>query len=179
MEINFKGNLVFERLSRHREFYPDLFLYTKHSINNDQMKLGVKIQKDNKESYARELRNFLHHKKVVLTEVKTFEELSAFGINNAGRYESQMGNDDVAMTCVNLITYFDSIDFYETVEDMYDTVDLSIKKEVETRMASDGGAEDVMDVFRVIRDMDNRQMPGIPKSTYNGKSDNPYLKKRT
>ena len=179
MEINFKGNLVFERLSRHREFYPELFLYTKHSINNDQMKLGVKIQKDNKESYARELRNFLHHKKVVLTEVKTFEELSAFGINNAGRYESQMGNDDVAMTCVNLITYFDSIDFYETVEDMYDTIDLSIKKEVETRMASDGGAEDVMDVFRVIRDMDSRQMPGIPKSTYNGKSDNPYLKKRT
>jgi hypothetical protein len=90
-----------------------------------------------------------------------------------------MGNDDVAMTCVNLITYFDSIDFYETVEDMYDTIDLSIKKEVETRMASDGGAEDVMDVFRVIRDMDSRQMPGIPKSTYNGKSDNPYLKKRT
>ena len=179
MEINFKGNLVFERLSRHREFYPELFLYTKHSINNDQMKLGVKIQKDNKESYARELRNFLHHKRVVLTEVKTFEELSAFGINNAGRYESQMGNDDVAMTCVNLITYFDSIDFYETVEDMYDTIDLSIKREVETRMASDGGAEDVMDVFRVIRDMDNRQMPVAPKSTYNGKSDNPYLKKRT
>lgn len=179
MEINFKGNLVFERLSRHREFYPELFLYTKHSINNDQMKLGVKIQKDNKESYARELRNFLHHKKVVLTEVKTFEELSAFGINNAGRYESQMGNDDVAMTCVNLITYFDSIDFYETVEDMYDSIDLSIKKAVETRMSSDGGAEDVMDVFRVIRDMDSRQMPAIPKSTYNGKSDNPYLKKRT
>jgi hypothetical protein len=179
MEINFKGNLVFERLSRHREFYPELFLYTKHSINNDQMKLGVKIQKDNKESYARELRNFLHHKRVVLTEVKTFEELSAFGINNAGRYESQMGNDDVAMTCVNLITYFDSIDFYETVEDMYDTIDLSIKREVETRMASDGGAEDVMDVFRVIRDMDNRQMHVTPKSTYNGKSDNPYLKKRT
>lgn len=179
MEINFKGNLVFERLSRNREFYPELFLYTRHSINNDQMKLGVKIQKDNKESYARELRNVLQHKRVVLTEVKTFEELSAFGINNAGRYESQMGNDDVAMTCVNLITYFDSIDFYETVEDMYDTVDLSIKKEVETRMASDGGAEDVMDVFRVIRDLDSRQMPGVQKSSYNGKSDNPYLKKRT
>lgn len=179
MEINFKGNLVFERLSRNREFYPELFLYTRHSINNDQMKLGVKIQKDNKESYARELRNVLQHKRVVLTEVKTFEELSAFGINNAGRYESQMGNDDVAMTCVNLITYFDSIDFYETVEDMYDTVDLSIKKEVETRMASDGGAEDVMDVFRVIRDLDSKQMPVAQKSSYNGKSDNPYLKKRT
>lgn len=179
MEINFKGNLVFERLSRNREFYPELFLYTRHSINHDQMKLGVKIQKDNKEAYARELRNVLQHKKVILNEAKTFEELSAFGINNAGRYESQMGNDDVAMTCVNLITYFDSIDFYETVEDMYDMVDLSIKKEVEARMSFDGGADDVMDVFRVIRDLDNGQMPSMPKLTYNAKSDNPYLKRRT
>jgi len=52
MEINFKGNLVFERLSRHREFYPEIFLYTKHSITNDQMKLGVKIQKDNKDQLS-------------------------------------------------------------------------------------------------------------------------------
>lgn len=154
MEINFKGNLVFERLSRHREFYPEIFLYTKHSITNDQMKLGVKIQKDNKESYSRELRNFLHHKKIVLTETKTFEELSAFGINNQGRYESQMGHDDVAMTCVNLVTYFDSIDFYEMVEDMYDSIDDTTRRAVELRMSSEGGGEDVMDVFRVIKNFD-------------------------
>jgi len=160
MEINFKGNLVFERLSRHREFYPEIFLYTKHSIANDQMKLGVKIQKDNKESYSRELRNFLHNKRIVLTESKTFEELSAFGINNAGRYESQMGHDDVAMTCVNLVTYFDSIDFYEMVEDMYDKVDEATKKAVELRMSTEGSGEDVMDVFRVIKNFDQSFISG-------------------
>ena len=154
MEINFKGNLVFERLSRHREFYPELFLYTKHSINHDHMKLGVKIQKDNKESYARELRNLLQNRKIILTEAKTFEELSAFGINNQGRYESQMGHDDVAMTCINLVTYFDSMDFYETVEDMYDSIDNMIKKTVEKRMMSEGGGEDAIDIFRVIKNFE-------------------------
>ena len=115
MEINFKGNVVFERLSRHREFFPEVFLYTRHSVSNETLKLGVKIQKDNKESFARELRSLVQQKRIIITEEKTFEELSSFGVNNAGRYESQLGNDDAAMTCINLVTYFDSIDFYGMV----------------------------------------------------------------
>jgi len=65
-----------------------------------------------------------------------------------------MGHDDVAMTCVNLVTYFDSIDFYEMVEDIYDNIDDTTRRAVELRMASEGGGEDVMDVFRVIKNFD-------------------------
>jgi hypothetical protein len=157
MEVNFKGNLVFERLSKNREFYPEIFLFTKHSIANENLKLGVKIQKDNKESYARELRNLVQTRKVVINEYKTFEELSSFGINSAGRYEAQTGNDDTAMTCVNLVPFFDSIDFYEMVEDVYDSVSNTIVSAVEKRMsAGDANDENVSDLFRVIKDLDNK-----------------------
>jgi hypothetical protein len=155
MEINFKGNLVFERMQRNGDFYPEIFLYTQHSIANDTMKLGVKIQKDNKETYSRELRNLVQNKTVVIDEKKNFEELSSFGINAAGRYESQIGNDDAAMSCVNLVTYFDSIDFYEMVEDTYDSIDEYIKKAIDLRMnAGDRSGDDPLDVFRMIRDID-------------------------
>ena len=156
MEVNFKGNLVFERLSKNREFYPEIFLFTKHSMSNDTLKLGVKIQKDNKESYARELRNLIQTRKIVVNEHKTFEELSSFGINNAGRYEAQSGNDDTAMTCVNLVPFFDSTDFYEMVEDVYDSVNVSTITAVEKRMsAGDANDENTADLFQVIKDIEN------------------------
>ena len=156
MEINFKGNLVFERMSRNADFYPEIFLYTKHSINNDNLKLGVKIQKDNKESYSRELRNLIDNRRVVINESITFLELSSFGINSHGRYEAQLGNDDTAMSCVNLVTYFESTDFYEMVEDLYDFSRHEVKKAVEFRMAAgDKGSDDMMDMFRIIGDIGN------------------------
>lgn len=173
MEINFKGNVVKERLERHPEFYPELFLHTRHSIVNEQLKLGVKIQKDNKEAYSRELRSLVQTKRIVLTEKRTFEELSSFGLNNAGRYESQIGNDDVAMSCVNLVPYFDSVDFYEIVEDMYDTTDYDFKKAVEDRMsANDRSGDDMMDVFRVIKNMDGPKYVGQTQNLYNQQNKN-------
>jgi hypothetical protein len=162
MEINFKGNLVFERLQKNADFYPELFLYTKHSLANDQLKLGVKIQKDNKEQYSRELRNLVQDRRVVINESKTFEELSSFGINNQGRYESQLGNDDAAMTCVNLVTFFSSNDFPEMVEEMYDKSDERIKRTIELRMSiGDRGDGDIMDIFKMIKQMGNSGYPGM------------------
>jgi hypothetical protein len=158
LEINFKGNIVFEKLSRHKEFYPEIFLYTRHSVANEQLKMGVKLLKDNRETYCRELRNLVKNKKIVLTEVRTFEELSSFGINGAGRYESQIGHDDVAMSCVNLVSLFDSTDFYEMVEDIYDTSSEIYKSAVEKRMsAGDKVEDDFLAAFRMIKEYDNSQ----------------------
>ena len=162
MEINFKGNLVFERLQKNADFYPELFLYTKHSLANDQLKLGVKIQKDNKEQYSRELRNLIQDRRVVINESKTFEELSSFGINNQGRYESQLGNDDAAMSCVNLVTFFTSNDFPEMVEEMYDKSDERIKQTIDLRMSvGDKSDGDIMDIFKMIKQMGNGGYPGM------------------
>lgn len=163
MEINFKGNVVKERLEKNPEFYPELFLHTRHSLASEQNKLGVKIQKENKDAYSRELRTLIQEKRVILTEKKTFTELSAFGLNAAGRYESQTGHDDISMTCVNLVPYFDSNDFYEMVEDFYDSTDSAFKKAVERRTAAgDRSENDMSEIFKIIKDMDGRS-PRIGK----------------
>lgn len=155
LEINFKGNIIFEKLSRNKEFYPEIFLYTKQSIANDTLKLGVKIQKDNREIYCRELRNLVRDKKIVLNETRTFEELSSFGINSVGRYESQLGHDDVAMTCVNLVALFESEDLYEMVEEIYDTTSEIYKSAVENRMALGDKVEDeFLSAFKMIKEFD-------------------------
>jgi hypothetical protein len=115
--------------------------------------MGVKIQKDNKEAYCRELRNIISSKKIVIDSIINFEELSSFGMNSLGRYEAQAGNDDVAMTCVNLVAGLEANDFFEMVEDMHDSTPIEIRKAMEVRMnAGDGRTDDMMDTYRIIRD---------------------------
>ena len=83
----------------------------------------------------------------------TYEELTAFGLNSAGRYESQSGHDDTAMTCVNLTTFFDTTDFYELVETVQDTIDDRFKVAMEERMnRGDRAEEDFMQTFAFLRE---------------------------
>ena len=154
MEINFKGNLVFERVGRNKNFFPETFLHTKHSMSAPVLKPGVKMQKDNKEIYCRELRNLAIAKKVLITEERTVIELASFGINSAGSYSSQIGNDDVAMSCVNLVSYFDTTDFYDMVEDMYDSTDEAVKNEIQAAIEKGGGAEEMPEGFQLLKDLD-------------------------
>jgi hypothetical protein len=155
MEINFKGNLVFERVGRNRDFFPETFLHTKHSLNASILKPGVKMQKDNKEIFCRELRGLVSSKKILITEERTVVELASFGINSAGSYSSQIGNDDVAMSCVNIVSLFDTTDFYDMVEDMYDGIDDLVKFEIDKTIEAGGGAEEMPDGFQLLKDLDS------------------------
>ena len=141
-------------MSRNRDFFPETFLHTKHSMGAQILKPGVKMQKDNKEIYCRELRNLVIAKKILLTEENTVIELSAFGINSTGSYSSQMGHDDIAMSCVNMVSYFDTIDFYDMVEDMYDSTDERVKKAINDAIERGGGAEDMPEGFQLLKDID-------------------------
>jgi len=153
LEINFKGHIVFEKVQRNKEFFPEIFLYTRHSLANETLKLGVKMQKDNREAYCRELRNLVKDKKIVLTENRTFIELSSFGINSVGRYESQLANDDVAMSVVNLVSLFDTTDYYDMVEDIYDKSTTLYKAAVDKVIASgDKESDDLILHMRALND---------------------------
>ncbi|NBO21961.1 hypothetical protein EBU94_01275 [bacterium] len=151
LEINFKGSIIADKLSRHRNYYPEIFLHTKHSLNDDTLKQGVKIQKDNKETYSREFRLFVQNKRIILTDLRAFDELSSFGMNATGRYESQIGNDDIAMTCINLVPFFNSTDFYEMVEQMYDTTEYNRRNAILKKMNNHTTDDDeFMDMYRMI-----------------------------
>lgn len=120
LEINFKGNVVIEKLSRNPDYYPEIFMHTLHSLNAVILKPGVKVKSDNKEMYSRELKNLIKQKYIIVNETKTFNELGAFGLNKNGKYEAQTGHDDCAMSLINLVSFFENDVFYEFVEDIVD-----------------------------------------------------------
>ena len=169
LEINFKGNIIFEKMSKNPEFYPEIFLYTRHSMANANLKMGVKMQKDNRETFCRELRNLVKAKKITVNEKRTFDELSSFGISSSGRYESQLANDDVAMTCVNLVSLFDTTDYFEMVEEKYDTTSEIYKLAVEKVMSqSDRGEDDFLSAFKTIKSFESPTPYVLPKQAMSG-----------
>ena len=134
LEINFKGNVVIEKMSKHRDYYPEIFMHTLHAAGNNFLKAGVKIRSDNKEMFSRELKNLIKNKRIVVNEIKTFEELSAFGLNKSGKYEAQTGHDDCAMSLVNLVAFFDNGAFYEFVEEMFDKQPTLVKNIIQGKI---------------------------------------------
>ena len=56
------------------------------------------------------------------------------------------------MTCVNAVTFFESVDFYEMVEEMFDNQKVDFKTFVARKLELTGDDEH-MDAFRMIREL--------------------------
>jgi hypothetical protein len=58
----------------------------------------------------------------------------SFGKSRGGVYRGQNGNDDLAMTCVNLSPYFNSSQFWDQAIDSYELTSPEYKKELEEKI---------------------------------------------
>jgi hypothetical protein len=148
MEMNFKGNYLVEKVSKNPEFYPEIFLHTTHTLKATSLSLGVKLNKDNKQTYCRELKTLMRDKRIVTFEEKTLEELQSFGINEKGLFSGRGSHDDIAMSCVNLVNYFDSTDFYEHVESIIDSIEEKSRNAIYKKFEESPNDGDHLDTIR-------------------------------
>jgi len=87
------------------------------------------------------VKHYIRNTRILITEKKTGEELSNFGLVG-GSYASQSGHDDIAMTVVIVGLYFESDNFYQHVDEIYDKIDKKYKTAIEEKMSKPGQAED-------------------------------------
>lgn len=121
LEINFKGELLIDKLILNDDFPLEIFVHTKHTESARMRKPGIKYNEKNKMKYCEILRSQMRMNRVIINESTwTVPELFSFGLNTRGTYSSQSGHDDVAMTIVNLSGMFESSDFYDLVGELYD-----------------------------------------------------------
>ena len=131
LEMNFKGELLYDKLISRDEFFDEMFLFTKHSESARSLKPGIKYNEKNKMKYCELLRSLVRENKILVNEKKwTIPELFTFGLNNRGTYSSQSGHDDVAMTLVNLPGLLDGYDFNHMVGEVFDEMEDNIYKEL-------------------------------------------------
>jgi len=142
LEMDFKGALLYEKMSKHKDFFEDLFIHTKHSENAKILKPGLKLNPKNKDEFCLETRQLIKSGRVIITEKLSTKELSDFGKGEKGGYKSQTGHDDIAMTCVNLAPYFRSSQYYEHVEEVIMTCNEKYKNAIAERMKRGGDDTD-------------------------------------
>lgn len=135
IEMNFKGELFYEKIMSDDEFFDEMILFTRHSESSKSMKPGIKYNEKNKMKYCELLRGLVREGRILVNEKKwTIPELFTFGLNSRGTYSSQTGHDDVAMTLVNLPALFDGYDFNQMSGDLFDELDNSYKELIVKKM---------------------------------------------
>lgn len=144
IEMNYKGELLYDKLCQNDDFFDGMFLFTKHTESAKTLKPGIKYNQKNKMQYCELLRGLVKENRIMVNEKKwTVPELFTFGLNNSGTYSSQTGHDDVAMTLVNLSPLFEGRDFSDLVGELYDEIDGPYKelmqKKIEGVVSSNSG----------------------------------------
>lgn len=150
VEMNFKGDYFIEKLSKNPEFYPEIVIHTKHSLKAKTESMGLRLNKDNKQTFARELKTMMYGKRIIINCEDTYQELASFGLNEKGNYEGKGMNDDLAMSCVNLISYFESDNFYEHVEEMIDDLQEKIHKAIYKKMEDSDDSDDYLSAMKML-----------------------------
>lgn len=143
LELNYKGELLMDKLLNNEDINEETFVYTKHSETARIKKPGIKYSGNNKLKYCENLRQIIRKNRALVNEKKwTISELFSFGMNGRGTYSSQSGHDDVAMTLVNLAALFDSTDFNDLIEDLYDEIDPTYRRMIEKKVEGENSGQD-------------------------------------
>lgn len=134
IEIDYKGELLMDKLLDSEELYEEMFVYTRHSEASTKLKPGIKLTAKNKEKYCYDLKINVKNGKIIPSEKNTVYELANFGMSQGGSFTSQIGKDDIAMTLVDINCIFETGDFQDTVTDLYDNLAENFKKSIEEKL---------------------------------------------
>ena len=75
-----------------------------------------------KMEYCEKFKYMMTLDRVVPNEEITVLELGTFGKTNGGSYRGQSGHDDMAISCTNLVAFFDSPQFFELCGEVYNSI---------------------------------------------------------
>lgn len=159
VEVDYRGEYLIEKLLTGEKLFNEMFVYTKHTESSKQLKTGVKVTPKTKEKYCEDLKINTRNSKIIPTDITTIMELSNFGETSKGIYQSQIGNDDIAMTLVNANSIFEYQDFMYLVMDVFDTISEKYKTAINKKLSESGetgiqgdAASREMETYNVFKD---------------------------
>jgi hypothetical protein len=136
LEMNHKGEIIKNRLESNDDYWSSQLVHTKHTEMAVAVKPGLRLGPTNKIRYCEKFKYFMEVKKIIPNDFMTVMELMAFGKTKGGSYRGQNGNDDLAMTCVNLAPALDSNQLWELSIETYEASSPEYRKEVEEKIFS-------------------------------------------
>jgi hypothetical protein len=136
LEMNYKGEMIHSRMADNKDYWSGQFVHSKHTEMAINPKLGLRLGPTNKIKYCEKFKHLVTTNRVIPNDFTTVMELMAFGKSKGGTYRGQNGNDDLAMTAVNLAPFFDSSQFWDLAIDTYENSPPEYRKAVEEQIFS-------------------------------------------
>ena len=136
LELNHKGDILLNHFSENEDFWPGQIVYTKHTQAAVSFKPGLRLGPTNKIKYCEKFKYLVSINRILPNDAFTIGELGSFGKSTGGMYRGQNGNDDLAMTSVNLSSIFESSQFWEIAVETYEKMGEAYAKEVDEKVFS-------------------------------------------
>jgi hypothetical protein len=158
LEMNHKGELLKNRFQDNDDYWPTQLVHTKHTEMAALPKPGIRLGPTNKIRYCEQFKYLVAINKIIPVDFLTIMELMSFGKTKGGQYRGQNGNDDLAMTCVNLAPFFESTQFWDLATQAYEAMPIEYQREVEEKIFSlfRGGANKPLYDYDELRNMNRK-----------------------
>ena len=89
------------------EFSKDIVLKFKRSLDSDAYTYGLRVNAENKKIHCQMMRTNSSCGRMIIHDIPTIKEFNLFGLRK-NSYEAITGHDDLAMTCVNANSFFET-----------------------------------------------------------------------
>jgi hypothetical protein len=109
------------------DFDEEVIVRYHHRITSKTKSLGLRINKENKILYCEKMKKSVGCGQLIIKDRRTVDEAKTFSRNPNGSYSAQSGNDDCIMSCVTASSFFDTLDYTEIVEELFDNIDEDIQ----------------------------------------------------
>lgn len=120
IELNHKGERIHDKMKTHGDYWSGMVVYSKHRDGDKFQSPGILLTNEKvKDKYCEDFRYYVVLERIIPNEFFTIEEISGLGKTKTnGSYRSQSGNDDCAMTSVNISAFFKSPQFYDVADEI-------------------------------------------------------------
>jgi len=162
LELNHKGDIILDRFKENDNYWPGQMVHTKHTQAAVNFKPGLRLGPSNKIKYCEKFKYLVTINRIIPNDEFTITELQSFGRSKGGVYRGQNGNDDLAMTSVNMSSLFESSQFWDIAVETFERQSPEYVKQLEEDIFSihrTGGKKSAYD-FDEIRRMNATQDGG-------------------
>jgi len=159
LELNHKGDIIMDRLKENDNFWQGQMVHTKHTQAAVKLKPGLRLGPSNKIKYCEKFKYLITINRIIPNDESTITELQSFGRSKGGVYRGQNGNDDLAMTSVNMSSLFESSQFWDIAVETFESQSPEYVKQLEEEIFSihrEGGGKSQYN-FDEIRKMNDAQ----------------------
>lgn len=134
LELNHKGDIIHDRFKGNDAYWPGQMIHTKHTQAAINFKPGLRLGPSNKIKYCEKFKYMITINRIIPNDVLTVTELQQFGRSKGGVYRGQNGNDDMAMTSVNISSIFESSQFWDIAVDTFERMPSDYVKNLEEQI---------------------------------------------